>query len=184
MVWAESWINGLTIDDFVDSMSNRQDEYLDSIVEFEPDIDIIESVLNWKSCVKVGIITEDWCGDAANYLPPFLKLFSQTPHIEVRMFRRDDNPELRDANLTGGKAKIPVVVAMDSEFKELARFIERPAAINRWLVENLGGKRWNDLTEEERAHWKPIFLAKGSEFRGIAVRQLVEAVNRASAAGA
>lgn len=179
MVWTNHWNQGLDITDFLASMTARHDEYIESIASFEPDAGIVESVSKWQSGIRVGIITEDWCGDAANYLPAFLKLFSNAPDVEVRIFRRDENPEVRDANLIGGKAKIPVVVALDAEFKELARFVERPAAVNRWLVENLGGKRWNDLSEDERAHWKPIFLAKGREFRADAVKHFVEAVNKA-----
>jgi hypothetical protein len=176
MTWRLHWEKGLTIDEFIASLTTRKAEYEAAIASFEPGVKAVEAVKSWQAGYKVGIITEEWCGDAANYVPPFLKLFTLAPQLEARIFRRDENPELRDANLMGGKAKIPVVVVFDADFNEVARFIERPPAVNRWLAAKLGGRRWNELTPEERAQWKPIFLAKGSEFRSEAVNKLVNAV--------
>jgi len=48
------------------------------------------------------------------------------PHIEMRIFLRDANPDLMDQFLKEGRYRsIPVYVFFDEQMNELARFIER-----------------------------------------------------------
>jgi len=182
MIWQSHWNRGLRIDEFIASLSTRKAEYDESMASFEPEAESLDDVKVWREhAFRIGIITEEWCGDAANYLPPFLKLFQTAPGLDVRIFIRDEYPDLRDANLSGGKAKIPVVAVFDADFREIARFVERPPEVNRWLSDNLGNRKWNQLSPDEKAVWKPAFLAKGREFRAEAVNRLVRTVDNAKA---
>jgi hypothetical protein len=48
------------------------------------------------------VITEAWCGDAAQNIPFLVKLAALNPKIELRLILRDENPELMDEYLTEG----------------------------------------------------------------------------------
>jgi Thioredoxin len=78
---------------------------------------------------KILVITEDWCGTSLAVLPYVFKLAEADPRIDLRVFLRDQNPDLMDQYLKDGRHRsIPVVVFLDEALTELARFIERRPA--------------------------------------------------------
>lgn len=72
-------------------------------------------------------LTEPWCGDSAQCLPCLEILAESHPHITIRFLLRDDNLEIMDRYLTGGKRSIPLLVAFDPAGGELFRWGPRPA---------------------------------------------------------
>lgn len=81
-------------------------------------------------------LTEDWCGDAVNVLPVIARFADAAPKVDLRLLSRDDNLDIMDAHLTGGKSRsIPVVIAYDENFVERAWWGPRPTAIQTWVIE-------------------------------------------------
>lgn len=73
------------------------------------------------------IITEGWCGDAAQNIPTIEKIAGENENIETRYVLRDENLELMDAYLTNNARSIPKLIALDAEtFKELGTWGPRP----------------------------------------------------------
>lgn len=95
------------------------------------------------------VITEAWCGDAAQNLPIIMRLASLNPLIDLRIIERDSHPDVMDAYLTGTARSIPVFVAWDVEGRQLLRWGPRPAAGVR-LVEDLkaAGKVKDEILEQ------------------------------------
>ena len=82
------------------------------------------------------IITEGWCGDAAQNIPPIEKIASAAPNIETRYVLRDENLELMDRFLTGGARSIPKLIALNAEtLKELGTWGPRPQAAMDYFYE-------------------------------------------------
>jgi hypothetical protein len=78
---------------------------------------------------KILVITEDWCGTSLSVLPYVFKLAEADPRVDLRVFLRDQSPDLMDQYLKDGRHRsIPVVVFYDEALAELARFIERRPA--------------------------------------------------------
>jgi hypothetical protein len=65
------------------------------------------------------IITEGWCGDAAQNIPVIEKIAAENINIETRYILRDENPELIDQFLTNGARSIPKLIALDAETFEV-----------------------------------------------------------------
>ncbi len=65
------------------------------------------------------VLTEGWCGDAAQIIPVFQKMVDQQPLIDLRLILRDENLELMDAFLTDGGRSIPKLICIDAESKEV-----------------------------------------------------------------
>jgi hypothetical protein len=76
--------------------------------------------------LKILVITEDWCGDALVGFPALARLVDGEPDVDMRVFLRDENPDVMDQYLKRGLYRtIPVFVFFDERMNELARFMER-----------------------------------------------------------
>ncbi len=85
-------------------------------------------------CAYFLALSEDWCGDAVNTLPVAAHL-ARHYGIEMRVLERDANLELMDRYLTDGRSRsIPIVIALDCDFRELGRWGPRPAELQRWVL--------------------------------------------------
>lgn len=65
------------------------------------------------------VITEAWCGDAAQNIPIIEKIAAESDIIQTRYILRDEHPELIDRFLTFGARSIPKVIALDAEALEV-----------------------------------------------------------------
>ncbi|MFN6964206.1 MAG: thioredoxin family protein [Pyrinomonadaceae bacterium] len=82
------------------------------------------------------IITEAWCGDAAQNIPPIEKIAASGDKIETRYILRDEHPELIDRFLTNGARSIPKLIALDAAaFAVLGTWGARPSAAQRLFEE-------------------------------------------------
>ncbi len=85
------------------------------------------------------VITEGWCGDAAQNLPLLKKISDLNKLIDFRLVLRDQNLELMDHFLTNGGRAIPKMIRIDAETLEvLGDWGARPAAAQKIVVEAKG----------------------------------------------
>lgn len=74
------------------------------------------------------VLTESWCGDAAQSMPAMNLLAHLAPSIEFKVLLRDENPELMDAFLTHGSRSIPKLIVLDNATQEvIANWGPRPS---------------------------------------------------------
>ena len=85
---------------------------------------------------KLLVIAEDWCGDASSTIPVLARLVEAVPGFELRIIRRDEHPDVMDSYLTNGSRSIPIVIALDEDFRELGHWGPRPAALQEWVISN------------------------------------------------
>ncbi len=82
------------------------------------------------------IITEGWCGDAAQSIPVIERIADEADNIETRYLLRDDHPELMDDYLTNGARSIPKLIALDAEtLVELFTWGPRPQKLTDYFNE-------------------------------------------------
>lgn len=75
--------------------------------------------------LKVLCISEEWCKDCKREVP-FIAYISDRAHWEMRIFKRDENPDLMNEHTALGTRRIPVFVFFTTDFDEVGRFIEKP----------------------------------------------------------
>jgi hypothetical protein len=85
---------------------------------------------------KLLVIAEDWCGDASSTIPVVAKLAATVPGLELRVLLRDENPEVMDRYLTNGSRSIPIVIALDDEYRELGHWGPRPRELQAWVMDH------------------------------------------------
>lgn len=81
------------------------------------------------------ILTEGWCGDAAQNLPILIKIAELAPQIEVRFLLRDENLDIMDLYLTNGGRSIPKLIALSADGQELFNWGPRPLPAQEFLIE-------------------------------------------------
>lgn len=81
------------------------------------------------------IITEPWCGDAAQTLPYLNKIAQLSVNIDLKIVLRDENPELMDQFLTNGSQSIPIVIKVDENFDVIETFGPRSKAATKLVTD-------------------------------------------------
>jgi hypothetical protein len=126
VVTKERFDTGMTVSQYLDQMTMNKERLLaalKSITSSPGNEHILERRAGTR---RILVITEDWCGAAIASLPYVIKLVEGAPEVEMRIFLRDENPDLMDQFLKEGRYRsIPVYVFYDERMNELARFIER-----------------------------------------------------------
>ncbi len=85
---------------------------------------------------KILAIAEAWCGDVYRELPTVARTAAATG-MELRVFLRDENPDVMDEFLSNdGKSRaIPVFVFYTADMQYIAHFTERSTMAHRELAE-------------------------------------------------
>ena len=65
------------------------------------------------------VLTESWCGDAAQTLPVMNKFSEANKNIDLKVVLRDENDELMNRFLTDGNKSIPKLIVIDNESKKV-----------------------------------------------------------------
>ena len=82
------------------------------------------------------VISEGWCGDAAQILPVIYKMAQQSEKIDLRIVFRDENDALMNLFLTNGTKSIPKLIILDTTTKEvLADFGPRPKGAKQLILD-------------------------------------------------
>ncbi|MBG9376690.1 thioredoxin family protein [Panacibacter sp. DH6] len=127
---------------------NRLDKTTAIIPELEERIRAITAPQTWL------ILTEGWCGDAAQIIPVLQKMTALNNHIQLKCLLRDENLELMDQYLTNGISRsIPKLVVLDENNNELFSWGPRPAALQELYYHMKANAMNNDVIKEEIHKW-------------------------------
>lgn len=86
------------------------------------------------------VLSEGWCGDAAQILPVMDKMANASDKLELRIVLRDNNSELMDGFLTNGGRAIPKLILVAAEDNTvLGHWGPRPAGATK-LVKDAKAK--------------------------------------------
>lgn len=81
------------------------------------------------------VISEPWCGDAAQTLPFLNKIAELSEKIDLKIVLRDENPELMDQFLTNGSQSIPIVIMVDKDMNVFQTFGPRSKAATKLVTD-------------------------------------------------
>lgn len=108
----------------------RLDKTIQLLPELQKALDRLDQGYEWL------VITEGWCGDAAQIVPVFEAVARASQgKISTRYVLRDENPDLMDRYLTNGGRSIPKLVVLCTDtLKEKATWGPRPAPAQELFV--------------------------------------------------
>tara|TARA_R110000850_G_scaffold190308_2_gene316169 strand:- start:8652 stop:9278 length:627 start_codon:yes stop_codon:yes gene_type:complete len=110
----------------------------------------LHEFLNIQKSITWLVITEAWCGDAAQVLPVLNKIAEATPKITLKLVYRDEHPELIDMFLTAGSRSIPKLIALNENDRVLYTWGPRPTEAAKMVVDfkNLNGLLTPDFKQD------------------------------------
>ena len=95
------------------------------------------------------VLTEGWCGDAAQNIPVIAKMAEENEDIDLKLILRDDNLDIMDEYLTNGGRSIPKLICLDTEtLDEKGSWGPRPQKLQKGAME---WKEDPDISMEEWA---------------------------------
>jgi hypothetical protein len=81
------------------------------------------------------VITEGWCGDAAQNLPVLNKIAAASDYIDLKVVLRDENLALMDLFLTNGGRSIPKLIALDKDNNVIDSWGPRPTEATKMVAD-------------------------------------------------
>jgi len=125
---------------------------LDNSIEIDPAFSSAVASLDLDMIWLV--ITEGWCGDAAQNIPVIEKVAAANPGIETRYILRDENSSLMDKFLTNGARSIPKLIAIDRPSGTvIGTWGPRPAAAQHQFEEQRSAGIDKPLLMENLQRW-------------------------------
>jgi hypothetical protein len=99
------------------------------------DLEVEKALQNLKSKQTWLVISEGWCGDAAQILP-IIKLMSEaSKNIDLKLVFRDENDALMNQFLTNGAKSIPKLLVLDESFNLINHWGPRPEGAKNLIIE-------------------------------------------------
>ena len=82
------------------------------------------------------VISEGWCGDAAQILPVIYKMAELSERIDLKIVFRDENEDLMNLFLSNGTKSIPKLLILDkSTLDVLGHFGPRPIGAKQLILD-------------------------------------------------
>ena len=127
---------------------NRLDKTIELSQAFETQIKAITEKQSWL------VLTEGWCGDAAQIIPVLAKAAALNSNIDLTFLLRDENPGLMEQYLYKGRSKsIPKLIVVNEDAEELFNWGPRPAVAQE-LFESMKAEGASyDLIKEKIHGW-------------------------------
>lgn len=123
---------------------------IDKTLELVPEMR--EALNNMTEQWEWVVLTEAWCGDAAQNVPVLAAIANATPAITLRILLRDEHLDVMDAYLTNGGRSIPKLICLKAgTLEELGTWGPRPEpaqAIMREFKLQPNGRTYADATRE------------------------------------
>jgi hypothetical protein len=146
MITKARYCEGETFDDFMARPIKNHDMWVGVSHHVVIPIELSARVEALGGHWHLLVLSEDWCGDSVNIVPILAKLTQSVTNMDMRLLGRDENLDIMDTHLTGGKSRsIPIVILLNDKYQECGWWGPRPSPLQKWVVEE--GMR---LPKEER----------------------------------
>lgn len=118
---------------FTQLNQSRMDR-LDKRDRFVPEM--INALDDLEQNILMLVMTEGWCGDAAQIVPLLHHMAKASSKLDLRLILRDEHPDLMDLFLTDGARSIPKVIFLDpSTHQVLGSWGPRPAVAQKMTMD-------------------------------------------------
>jgi len=157
MLTRERYERGHTYDEYRGLVEKHQGLWRGVYDHLEVPEDALLRVKELPGRRHVAVLAGDWCGDAASLVPVLAKLVDAAPEaLDLRVFDRNEHPDIMDRYLTHGGRSIPVAIVFDDEMRELGWWGPRPAPAQAMFRERIREFRAGRLTDKGEEVLKPL----------------------------
>jgi hypothetical protein len=100
---------------------------------------------------RLLVVASHECTDSPEAVPYLANLAERLPGVELRVLRRADGLALLDSHLLNGHTATPLVLVLDSAFRERGVWLERAGHIQQYVLANEGKVPFDTLAAHVRA---------------------------------
>ncbi|MFA7380332.1 MAG: thioredoxin family protein [Bacteroidia bacterium] len=121
---------------------------------YKPDAELTAIIDGLKQPLRWLIISEYWCGDAAQNVPVLAAIAQASKgKIDLRLVFRDKNLELMDAFLTNGTRSIPKLIQLNEAWEVMSTWGPRPEVAQNLVIELKANPETADNYAEQLHLW-------------------------------
>ncbi len=131
------------------SLNRQRIKRLDKTVKISSELS--EKLENLSKKQRWIVLTEAWCGDAAQTIPLLAKMANESDQIDLQLILRDENPLIMNDFLTNGAKSIPKLIALDEDNNVLYTWGPRPHFAQEMLLafkNKPDGRSQDDFTKD------------------------------------
>ena len=144
------WEKATPFDQFLRDVRARQEAWRSRFANAAIDAEMLNEVRALPEKRRILAIAEDRCSDSAWAIPYIAKLAAAVPErLELRVLGRRDGGRIQSDNLTpDGRIATPTVIVLDEMNRPLGAWVERPAELQKWFIENKATMESDPLHEK------------------------------------
>ena len=141
MDYSARFDSGLSYADFLNQHGNEQQRGRWAAFHAQVKLTPAQTALlaGFTRQMKVLCLAGAWCGDCVNQCPIFDHFAQACDRIAIRYFDRDANPDLAAVLSICGGARVPVLVFLSEDGKQVGWYGDRTLAKYRHLAGELTG---------------------------------------------
>jgi len=132
------WEKGTPFHVFLENVKARQDQWKPRFADAAIDAASLAEARALPARRRILAVAEDRCSDSAWALPFIAKLAAVVPEkLDVRVIGRAEGSRIQSAHLTpDGRLATPTIIVLDENNRYVGGWVERPAELQTWYLEN------------------------------------------------
>lgn len=115
------------------ALNDSRMDRLDKTLKLSPESQM--AIAQLKNNFSFLVISEGWCGDAAQILPVLNKIAESSNKIDLKIVFRDENEALMNNFLTNGSKSIPIIIIVDSNNQVVSSWGPRPSIATKMVMD-------------------------------------------------
>ncbi len=122
----------------LENVKARQDQWKPRFADAAIDAASLAEAKALPARRRILAVAEDKCSDSAWALPYIAKLAAAVPEkLEVRVIGRAEGSRIQSEHLTpDGRLATPTIIVLDENNRYIGGWVERPAELQKWYLEN------------------------------------------------
>lgn len=147
------WAKATPFHTFLENVRLRREQWHSRFANAAVDADALNQARALPGKRRILAVAEDRCSDSAWAVPHIAKLAAAVPEkLELRIISRAAGRHIQSAHLTpDGRRATPTIVVLDDADRFIGAWVERPAELQKWFVENkasMGSDELHDHMDE------------------------------------
>ena len=145
--YAALWASATPFHTFLENVRARQEQWRSRFSNAAIDAGALTSARALPAKRRILAVAEDRCSDSAWAVPYLAKLAAAVPEkLELRVIGRTQGARIQAEHLTpDGRRATPTIVVLDDKDGFIGAWVERPAELQKWFIENKPAIAADDL---------------------------------------
>lgn len=145
--YAALWGGATPFHTFLENVRARQEQWRSRFSNAAIDAAALTSARALPAKRRILAVAEDRCSDSAWAVPYLAKLAAAVPEkLELRVIGRTQGSRIQAEHMTpDGRRATPTIVVLDDKDAYIGAWVERPAELQKWFIENKPAVSADDL---------------------------------------